>query len=152
MGINIGGCGKIAVSQPLLNLFHRHAVCQQKAGTGMAQIMKANRTQAEITENEFERIRNIVRHQKVSHCIHADILQVKRAINSESGPLFQKEFSFLFFDISINLLYGFTYHRVKNRRSSNRQKSTKKGQIFFARSAPCHHLLRRFGTYEVVAV
>ena len=35
MGINIGGCGKIAVSKPLLNLFHRHAVCQQKAGTGM---------------------------------------------------------------------------------------------------------------------
>ena len=58
MGINIGGCGKIAVSQPLLNLFHRHAVCQQKAGTGMAQIMKANRTKAEITEMDNRMIVN----------------------------------------------------------------------------------------------
>ena len=35
MGINIGSCGKIAVSKPLLNLFHRNAICQQQAGTGM---------------------------------------------------------------------------------------------------------------------
>lgn len=26
MGINIGSCGKIAVSKPLLNLFHRNAI------------------------------------------------------------------------------------------------------------------------------
>ena len=127
---------KIAVSKPFLNLFHRNAICQQQAGTGMTQVVKSNWPQTKVTEDQFERVRDIVRHEQISHCIHADILQIKRAINSESGPLFQKEFSFLFFDISINLLYGFTYHRVKNRRSSNRQKSTKKGADIFCTVCP----------------
>ena len=35
MRVNVGRGGNIAVSQPLLNLLHRHALFQQQAGTGV---------------------------------------------------------------------------------------------------------------------
>ena len=35
MGVNVGGGGEIAVTQPLLNLLHGNAVCQKKAGAAM---------------------------------------------------------------------------------------------------------------------
>ena len=35
MGIDVGGRGKIAVPQPLLNLLERHVAGQQEAGAGV---------------------------------------------------------------------------------------------------------------------
>ena len=35
MGVNIGGGGEVAVTQPFLNLLHGNAVCQKKAGAAM---------------------------------------------------------------------------------------------------------------------
>lgn len=35
MGVDVRRGGKVAVSQPLLNVFERHAVGQQQAGTAM---------------------------------------------------------------------------------------------------------------------
>ena len=35
MGVNIGGSGEVAVTQPFLNLLHGNAVCQKKAGAAM---------------------------------------------------------------------------------------------------------------------
>ena len=35
MGVNVGGGGEVAVTQPFLNLFHGNAVCQKKAGAAM---------------------------------------------------------------------------------------------------------------------
>ena len=35
MGVNIGGGGEVAVTQPFLNLLHGNAVCQKKAGAAV---------------------------------------------------------------------------------------------------------------------
>ena len=35
MGVNVGGGGEIAVTQPFLNLLHGNAVCQKKASAAM---------------------------------------------------------------------------------------------------------------------
>ena len=35
MGVNVGGGGEIAVTQPFLNLLHGDTVCQKKAGAAM---------------------------------------------------------------------------------------------------------------------
>ena len=41
MGINVGGGGKIRMSQPLLDLLQRYTVGKQQTCAGMAQIVKA---------------------------------------------------------------------------------------------------------------
>lgn len=42
MGVDVGGSGKIAVSQPLLNLLERHAVGKEQTGATVAQIVEAH--------------------------------------------------------------------------------------------------------------
>ncbi len=37
MGIYIGGCGKVAVTEPFLYLLHRYAVCEQQRSAAVSQ-------------------------------------------------------------------------------------------------------------------
>lgn len=41
MGVNVGGGGEIAVTQPFLNLLHGNAVCQKKAGAAVSKLVEA---------------------------------------------------------------------------------------------------------------
>ena len=43
MRVNIGCCSDIAVTEPLLDLFHGYAVCVKHAGVGMPEIVKTDR-------------------------------------------------------------------------------------------------------------
>ena len=52
VAVNIRRGGEVAVAQPLLNVFERHAVGQQQAGTAMAKVVKAHPAQA-VTLQEF---------------------------------------------------------------------------------------------------
>ena len=47
----------IAVTQPLLNLLHRHALFQQQAGAGVAQIMESNPAQAVLFQQLWKACR-----------------------------------------------------------------------------------------------
>ena len=41
VAVDIGGGAHIAVSEPFLDLMHRHALCEKHRGTGVAKIVEA---------------------------------------------------------------------------------------------------------------
>ena len=73
MGIDICRRGKVAVSQPILNLLHRDTVCQHERGTTMSEIMEANAPQAVCIQQLRKLLRHIMRLDEVSHFVDADI-------------------------------------------------------------------------------
>lgn len=54
MGVDVHRGGKVAVSQPLLNVLERHAVGQQHADTAKPQIVKAHPAQAVALQEFWE--------------------------------------------------------------------------------------------------
>lgn len=76
MGVNIGGGGEVAVTQPFLNLLHGNAVCQKKAGAAMTQVMKADRTQTVFLQQLRELLGNVVGADDVPDLAHTQIAQI----------------------------------------------------------------------------
>ncbi len=65
--------GKIAVSQPLLNLLERYAVCKEQTGATVAQIVKAHAPQA-VLLNILRKIAcQIIRPHQIAQLVHKDI-------------------------------------------------------------------------------
>ena len=79
MGVNIGGGGEVAVTQPFLNLLHGNAVCQKKAGATMTQVMKADRTQTVFLQQLRELLGNIVGADDVPDLVHTQIAEISIA-------------------------------------------------------------------------
>ena len=52
VGVDVRRGGKVAVSEPLLNMLKRHAVGQQQAGAAVSEVVKAHPAQA-VTLQEF---------------------------------------------------------------------------------------------------
>ena len=48
MGVDVGRGGDVAVTQPFLDLLHGHALFQQQAGAGVAQIVETDLPQAVV--------------------------------------------------------------------------------------------------------
>ena len=42
VAVDIGGGAHIAMSEPFLDLLHRHALCEEHRGTGVAKIVEAD--------------------------------------------------------------------------------------------------------------
>lgn len=76
MRVDIRRGRNITVAQPLLNLLHRHALFQQQAGAGMAQIVKANPAQTILFQQLRKACRYGIRLEQISHCIHKYIAKV----------------------------------------------------------------------------
>ena len=73
VGVNIGGGGEVAVTQPFLNLLHGNAVCQKKAGAAMAQIVEADRTQTVFLQQLRELLGNVVGADDVPNLVHTQM-------------------------------------------------------------------------------
>lgn len=69
MRVDIRRGRNITVAQPLLNLLHRHALFQQQAGAGMAQIVKANPAQTILFQQLRKACRYGIRLEQISHCM-----------------------------------------------------------------------------------
>lgn len=76
MGVNIGGGGEVAVTQPFLNLLHGNAVCQKKAGAAVAQIVEADRTQTVFLQQLRELLGNVVGTDDVPDLVHTQIAEI----------------------------------------------------------------------------
>ena len=76
MRIDIGCGGKVAVTEPFLDLLHGDAVGQQQTGTAMTEIVIPNMPQIVFLEELRKRSCKIIRRNKRSHFVHADIVQI----------------------------------------------------------------------------
>ena len=54
MGVDVGGGGKVAVTHPLLNGLHGHAVGHEKRCAAVPQIVKANAAKPRLLEKPRE--------------------------------------------------------------------------------------------------
>ena len=76
MGIDVCRRGKVAVSQPILNLLHWDTICQHERGTTMSEIVEADTPQPICIQQLRKLLRHIMRLDKVSYFIDADITGV----------------------------------------------------------------------------
>ena len=84
--VDIRRRAEIAVPQPFLNLLHRDAVGQQEAGAGVPKIMQTDDAQVVLFENPLEAVRQRVRLQPFPDLVHADVVQIVRAVGAPAEP------------------------------------------------------------------
>ena len=61
VGIDIARCAYIAVTEPFLDLLHRHLFRQQQRRTGVPQLVEADMPESVFLQQKREVLRNIVR-------------------------------------------------------------------------------------------
>ena len=76
MCVDVSGGRKGAVPQPFLNLLHGYAVHHHQAGTAVAQIVKADRTQPVFLQQLRELLGNVVGADDVPDLAHTQIAQI----------------------------------------------------------------------------
>ena len=58
------------MAQPFLNLLHGHPLFQQQAGTGVAQIVEADMSQAMCFQELSKALGNCIGQDEISHLIY----------------------------------------------------------------------------------
>lgn len=76
VSVDVGGGGKIAVPQPLLNLLHGYAVGQQERSTAVPQVVEADVPESVGLEQLRELLRNVLGVDQLSDVVDADIVQM----------------------------------------------------------------------------
>ena len=72
--------------QPLLNLFHRHAIRQKNRGTAMTEVMKSNHPHPFSLQKTWESVGNVGWTGADSKLIDANIIQKIRAVRFSAKP------------------------------------------------------------------
>ena len=102
MGIYIGGCGEVAVTEPFLYLFHRYAVCKQQRCAAVSKVMIAYTPQLILVEQFRECRRKIMGRNQRPHLVHANVFQIPIVIAFPAHPsvfcLLLFDFQELFFE------------------------------------------------------
>ena len=70
MGVDVRRGGKVAVPQPLLNVFEGDAVGQQQAGTAVTQMVKAHPAQAMALQKLRKRVGQVVHPHPLPQLVH----------------------------------------------------------------------------------
>ena len=70
MGVDIRRGGEVAVAQPLLNVFERHAVGQQQAGAAVSEVVKAHPAQAVVLQEFWECRGQIIGPHPLAQLVH----------------------------------------------------------------------------------
>ena len=83
VGINICRGIVIAVSQPLLNIFHWHTVFQQQRGACMPQVMKTNVSQFMLLQDELKMLGYIVGFIRNTQVIDKNIIALCVAVTTQ---------------------------------------------------------------------
>lgn len=76
MCVNICSGREIAVTEPFLNLLHRHTVCKHQAGTGVPEIMETDVTEAIGLQKLRELLCYIMGLDEITDLVDADITKV----------------------------------------------------------------------------
>ena len=86
MGVDVGGGGEGAVSQPDLDLLHGDSIAQQQAGTGVTKIVEADLPQTVLADHPAKVFRHEVGPQELAHLVHADIGQIVPTVGTLEQP------------------------------------------------------------------
>ena len=76
MGVDVRRGGEVAVSQPLLNVFERHAVGQQQAGAAMPEIVIPDLPHPLRLEQLRKALCDVVRLDQIANLIDTYILKI----------------------------------------------------------------------------
>jgi len=76
VAVEICGCTHIAISEPFLDLLHRHALGEDHRGAGVAKIVEADLLQVMLLQKLSEVSGDEVGIVELSECIHADVVGV----------------------------------------------------------------------------
>ena len=86
MSVNICRGRKIAVTEPLLDLFHGNAVCEHQAGARVPEIVKTDAPQTVC----FQKLRKLLRHimglDEITDLIDADITCILLVVRFPAEP------------------------------------------------------------------
>ena len=74
--INVGRGADVAVTEPLLDFFHRHTVCVKHAGVGMPEIVKTDRSHSVLFQKSRKRLRQISGAHKLPHIVHVNVIEI----------------------------------------------------------------------------
>ena len=83
VGIDIRGGREVAVTEPLLYLFHGDPVLQQQRGTGMPEIMEANDAKPIVLKHDSKMLGDKVRLVGDAQIIYINIVGVRVAIPTQ---------------------------------------------------------------------
>ena len=86
MRVDVGRRGEIAVSEPLLNLLHRHTVRQHHARAAVPEIVEADGTQSVVLQQLAKCRGDVVGLDQIAHLIDADVTDVVRAVAPSAQP------------------------------------------------------------------
>ena len=76
VAIDIRGGAHIAMSEPFLDLLHRHALGEEHRGAGVAQVVEADLLQVMLLQKLSEVPRDEVGIVQLAECVHTDIVGV----------------------------------------------------------------------------
>ena len=86
MSVNICRGREIAVTEPLLDLLHRNAICEHQVGARVPEIVKTNVPQSV----GFQKLRKLLRHivglDKITNLIDADITCILFVLRLPAEP------------------------------------------------------------------
>ena len=86
MRVNIGWGREIAVTEPFLNLLHRHTIRKHQTGTGVSEIMETDVTETVGFQKLRELLSDIVRFDEIADLIDADIAKVFFVVRPSAEP------------------------------------------------------------------
>ena len=86
MRIDVCRGGEIAVSEPVLNLLHRNAVCKHQRGTAMSQIMKSDLSKLIRPKQLAEALCNIMGLDQIANLVDTDIFLIFLDVVCDSPP------------------------------------------------------------------
>ena len=87
MAVDICRGADVAVTEPLLNLLHRHVVGQQERGTAMPEIMEPDMPQTVFFKQFIEITAQASGIEKISHSVYKDIAFVLLVVAVSADPL-----------------------------------------------------------------
>lgn len=94
MCIDVCRGGEGTVTQPDLDLLHGDTVAEKQAGAGVTKIMEANLAKPILLDEPREMLRCIVRTQKFSALVNADVVEVVPAVTFLKSLRYISCFSF----------------------------------------------------------
>lgn len=111
MCVNIRRGGKITVTEPFLNLLHRHAAGQHHTGAAVAKIVEPNFPEAVFLQKSFKVFRNIVRTDQIADAVDTDVVYVLPVVAFAA-------YSAVFFLLGLQVKQPFPYKLNKRQRPS----------------------------------
>ena len=80
MAVNIRRGGYVAVTKPLLDQFHLHALCDKERCAGVAQVVKTNVLHAVLLQDRGKAIAHVIGRKQLAQRIQTQVVRILAAV------------------------------------------------------------------------